>query len=291
MEEIPDFDNPFIFNLRIFKVHRSINPLIFPIFDHHNGINQFLLMKKLYTLLLSFALLQASFAQDNSTSPKTPAGGRPNIPSDLSFEFGFNLLNNRPEDLKTKFFGSRSINVYYQYPVSIGGKSSGFTLNPGIGIGSDRYSFDKTSNLFNDPKIGPESSTFRPVSDVYGKDIKLEKNLAKTTYLEVPIDFTYHVNKKNYSKGFRVSLGGRVGYLIDASTRIKYTESTGLKREVQDSQNFGFEKLRYGISLKAGSPGFYAWSYFGLNSLFQENKGPFKTEAAQISFGLAFKVF
>lgn len=248
-------------------------------------------MKKLYTLLLSFALLQASFAQDNSTTSKIPAGGRPNIPSDLSFEFGFNLLNNRPEDLKTKFFGSRSMNVYYQFPVSLGGKSSGFTLNPGIGIGSDRYSFDKNSNLFNNPLVGPESSIFRPVTDVYGKDIKIERNLATTTYLEVPIDFTYHVNKTNYSKGFRVSLGGRVGYLIDATTRIKYTEKTGLKREVQDSQNFGFEKLRYGISLKAGSPGFYAWSYFGLNSLFQENKGPFKTQAAQISFGLAFKVF
>jgi hypothetical protein len=51
------------------------------------------------------------------------------------------------------------------------------------------------------------------------------------------------------------------------------------------------EKIRYGVTLKAGSPGFYAWGYLGLNNLFQDQKGPFKTEASQISFGLAFKLF
>lgn len=248
-------------------------------------------MKKIYTLLLAFTLISSSFAQEVTKKSKTPAGGRPNIPSDLTFEFGFNRLNNRPEDLKTKFLGSRSVNIYYQYPFALGGNASGFTINPGFGIGIDRYSFENTSNLFNNPLVGPESSTFLPISDIYAKDIQLERNLFSTTYLEVPIDFTYHLNKTNYSKGFRVSLGGKVGYLLDATTRIRYTETTGLKRDIRDTQNFGMEKIRYGLSLKAGSPGFYAWGYFGLNSLFQQNAGPSSTEATHISFGLAFKVF
>jgi hypothetical protein len=248
-------------------------------------------MKKLYTILLAFTLIQSSFAQESTKQPKTPAGGRPNIPSDLVFEFGFNMLNNRPEDIKTKFFGSRTFNIYYQYPFAVGGKSSGFTLNPGIGIGTDRFAFDKGSNLFNNPVVGPESSVFKPAKEVFGTDIILEKNIAKTTYVEVPIDLTYHVNRTNYSKGFRVSLGAKVGYLTNAQTVIKYNDKNKLTREVRDIQNFGLEKIRYGVTLKAGSPGFYAWGYLGLNNLFQDQKGPFKTEASQISFGLAFKLF
>ena len=79
-------------------------------------------MKKIYTLLLAFALIQGAFAQDSlqvAKKSKTPIGGRPNIPSDLKFEFGFNQLNNKSEDLSMRFFASRTFNVYYQYPVSI----------------------------------------------------------------------------------------------------------------------------------------------------------------------------
>lgn len=291
MEEIIEIDKQFIFNLRIIKNHTGINPLRFPIFGLSNALKRSHLMKKIYTFLLVFALIQSSFGQEATKSSKTPAGGRPNIPSDLTLEFGFSRLNNRPEELKTRFFGSRTVNVYYQYPIALGGKASGFTINPGIGIGIDRYSFNGTSNLFNAPSIGIESSEFIPVADVYGKDIELKRNLTSTTYLDVPIDFTYHLNKTNYSKGFRVSLGAKVGYLLDAKTRIKYIEKSGLVRDINDYQNFGFEKIRYGISLKAGSPGFYIWGYYGLNGLFQEDQGPFRTGANQISFGLAFKVF
>lgn len=284
-------DGPFIFDLRIFKNETGVNPSIFPIFERLNALKQHILMKKIYTFFLVFALIQSIFAQEATKKTKIPAGGRPNIPSDLTIEFGFNRLNNRPEDFKTRFFGSRSVNIYYQYPFALGGSASGFTVNPGFGIGIDRYSFENTSNLFNNPSVGAESSTFRPVSDIYGKDIQMERNLFSNTYVEVPIDFTYYLNKTNYSKGFRISLGGRVGYLLDATTRIRYTETTGLKRDIRDSQNFGMEQIRYGLSLKAGSPGFYAWSYFGLNSLFQQNAGPSSTDATHISFGLAFKVF
>ena len=61
--------------------------------------------------LLAFTL--NAQAQDSApTSPKTPIGGRPNIPNDLSIEFGLNQLTNRPADLTLNLFGSRTFNVY-----------------------------------------------------------------------------------------------------------------------------------------------------------------------------------
>jgi len=251
-------------------------------------------MKKIYTFLLAFALIQTAFAQDTleiAKKPKAPIGGRPNIPSDLKFEFGFNQLNNRSEDMSIGFIGSRTFNVYYQYPVSIFGDASGFTMDIGVGVGTDKYSFKNDQTLYNNPAIGPESSVLKDITDVLGDDIKINKNVVAANYFDIPLDFTYHFNKTNYSKGFKVSVGGKFGYLYESHTKLNYEDSDGLKRKIKDSQNYGFEKFRYGLSLKAGSPGFYVWSYFGLNQVFQEGKGPNSSKATQINFGVAINVF
>ncbi|PZX56543.1 porin family protein [Algoriphagus chordae] len=251
-------------------------------------------MKKIYTLLLAFLLIQGAFAQDSlqvAKKSKTPIGGRPNIPSDLKFEFGFNQLNNRSEDLGVNFFASRTFNVYYQYPISIFGKDSGITMDLGIGIGSDKYGFKDDQTLYNNPALGPESSVLRDITDVLGDDINIKKNVVAANYVDIPLDFTYHFNKTNHSKGFQVSVGGKFGYLYEAHTKVKYENSDKLKRQIKDSQNYGLEKFRYGISVKAGSQGFYAWSYFGLNQVFQKGMGPNSTEATQINFGIGVNVF
>jgi hypothetical protein len=247
-------------------------------------------MKKLFVLALTVFSLNQLLAQETETKPKTPIGGRPNIVSDLNIEFGFNLLNNRPADLETKFFGSRTINFSYQFPIQLGEKT-GFTLNPGFGIGSDKLEFSDAKNLFLNPTLGPESSRLLPVKDIHGTTIDLKKNNFTANYFEVPLDLRYHFNKNNYSKSFRVSVGAKVGMLYEAHSKIKYESSTKGNVKLKDTQNYGLEKFRYAISVKAGSPGFYVWSNFYLNDMWQAGRGPFSTEASQINFGLAVSVF
>jgi hypothetical protein len=248
-------------------------------------------MKKLLTLSLAILAFQMVQAQDSETKPKTPIGGRPNIPADLNFEFGFNQLTNRPEDLSIDFLGSRTFNVSLQYPINILGKGSGFTINPGFGVGSDKLKFDGAKNLFLNPLLGAESSRLQEVSAVYGLNLRLIANNFSANYLEIPLDITYHLNKRNYSKSFKFSVGGKVGFLYEAHTKIKYENATYDKRKVKDAQNYGLEKIRYAISVKAGSPGFYVWGNFFLNDMWQAGRGPFGTDASQINFGLAVSVF
>lgn len=248
-------------------------------------------MKKLLTLSLAILAFQMVQAQDSETKPKTPIGGRPNIPADLNFEFGFNQLTNRPEDLSIEFIGSRTFNASLQFPIPVFGEGSGFTINPGFGVGSDKFQFGDSKNLFQNPLLGAESSRLQDVTAVYGSNIKLNANNFSANYLEVPIDIRYHINKRNYAKSFRFSIGGKVGFLYEAHTKIKYESATVDKRKVKDSQNYGLEKIRYAISVKAGSPGFYVWGNFYLNDMWQAGRGPFATEASQINFGLAVTVF
>jgi hypothetical protein len=248
-------------------------------------------MKKLLTLSLAILAFQMVQAQDSETKPKTPIGGRPNIPADLNFEFGFNQLTNRPEDLSIDFIGSRTFNASIQYPINIFGKGSGFTINPGFGVGSDKLKFDGAKNLTLNPLLGAESSRLQEVSAMYGPNIRLIANNFSANYLEIPLDIRYHLNKKNYSKSFRFSVGGKVGFLYEAHTKIKYENATYGKRKVKDTQNYGLEKIRYAITVKAGSPGFYVWGNFFLNDMWQAGRGPFGTDASQINFGLAVTVF
>ncbi len=248
-------------------------------------------MKKLFTLSLAILFFQLVQAQETETKPKSPIGGRPNIPSDLNFEFGFNQLTNRPSDIGVDFIGSRTFNISYQFPINLFGENSGFTLNPGFGIGSDKIEFTSDENLFINPTLGRESSRLLDVKDVYGENINLKKNNFAANYFEIPLDLRYHLNKNNYRKSFRFSVGGKVGFLYNAHTKVKYESAEFDKRKIKDSQNYGLEKIRYAISVKAGSPGFYVWGNFYLNDVWQAGRGPFATEASQINFGVAVSVF
>ena len=248
-------------------------------------------MKKLLTLAFLAFTLNAQAQESAPTSPKTTIGGRPNIPNDLSIEFGLNQLTNRPEDLALNLFGSRTFNVYYQKPFKLFGDQSGFVLSPGIGIATNKFSFKDNENLFRSSTLGAESSVLKEVKSVYGTTIDIKSNSLAVNYLEVPIELQYHVNKKDYSKSFRVSLGARVGYLYQAHTKISFDSPTTGAVKIKQSENYGLEKIRYGLNFKAGSPGFYVWTTYYLNPLWQVDRGPFKTEANQVSFGLAIGLF
>ncbi|GAB2496442.1 MAG: PorT family protein [Cytophagales bacterium] len=248
-------------------------------------------MKKLLILALALFSLNAVQAQETEKKPKTPIGGRPNIPSDLNFEFGFNILTNRPADLKTNFFPSRTFNISYQFPVPVGGEASGFTINPGIGIASDKLQFADDNNLFRNEDLGPESSELVDVTEVYGDDLILKANNFAMNYFEVPLELRYHFNKTNYSKSFRIAVGGKVGFLYEAHTKTKYETADTGKVKVKTSENYGVEKIRYAVTVKVGSPGFYAWGNFFLNDVWQAGRGPFANQASQINFGIAVTVF
>ena len=188
-------------------------------------------MKKLLTLAL-IALSFIAKAQDSETKPKTPIGGRPNIPNDLNIEFGFNQLTNRPADLSLNFFGSRSFHVYYQVPIKIFGEKSGFTVNPGFGIGSEKFSFQ--------PEIMYSRQGYS-----FGDDI------VALNYLNIPLMGKYYI-----TKGFSVEAGPQIGFLLSAKnekTDVKDLFNTfdfglnfGLGYKFENGLNFG---ARYNLGL------------------------------------------
>ncbi len=248
-------------------------------------------MKKILTLAILAFALNAQAQDTTNESPKTPNGGRPNIPNDLTVEFGWTQLTNRPADIALNFLGSRSFNVYYQKPFRLFGETSGFVLSPGIGVSTNKFSFKDDENLFRSSTLGAESSVLKDVKSVYGTGIEVKTNNLAVNYLEIPVDLQYNVNKKDYSKSFRVSLGARVGMLYQSHTKVSFDSPKTGAVKIKQTENYGLEKFRYGLHLKAGSPGFNVWATYYLSPMWQADRGPFNTEANQVSFGLAIGLF
>lgn len=127
-------------------------------------------MKRLIPILFVFVLPLSVYAQKKDIT--NPLKGRPDLKGDLFLDFGFNMLNNRPAEMNSRFFPSKTVNVYFQRPINLGEKS-GFTLNPGIGFGLDKLAFKDDMMLVNDPDKGTNSSQLVNVEDVYGEGIRL----------------------------------------------------------------------------------------------------------------------
>lgn len=245
-------------------------------------------MKRLTVVLLAYLISFSSFAQEKE---KTPIGGRPDIKGDLSIDIGFNTLNNKPDELATSLFPSRTFNISYQFPVKLFGENSGVTFNPGLGLGLDKFAFKGNQNLFNDPLKGPTSSQLLEVKDVYGDEITIGKNNVALNYVDIPLEFRYHFNKTNYDKGMRIAVGGKIGFLFDSQTKISYTDENDLERKIKDKQSYGINPIRYGILARIGTAGLNVWGYYGLNEVFSKDKGPFNSKTNQINFGLSVALF
>tara|TARA_R110002049_G_scaffold3836_1_gene28149 strand:+ start:419 stop:1153 length:735 start_codon:yes stop_codon:yes gene_type:complete len=239
--------------------------------------------------IISFILL-ITFQLQAQEKERTSIGGRPNIKGDLFLDFGFNMLNNRPDDLNTRFIASRVVNVYYQTQIDLG-ENTGFTFNPGFGLGLEKLAFKDQMTLVSDPDKAVNSSMLVPISGVYGADASVSSNTMAINYFDVPLEFRYHVNKKDYNSGIRVAVGGKIGLLYNAHSKISFTDGDGLEQKIKNSQNFGLNPIRYGVYTRLGFPGFNVWGYYGLNGVFEGNKGPYGTESTQFNFGLSVALF
>src|SRR5690606_33690517 len=129
------------------------------------------------------------------------------------------------------------------------------------------------------------------IRTIYGEDVEISVNTTAINYLDIPLEFRYHLNKNDYSKGFRFALGGKVGFLMNAHTKVEITEPSGLTKKIKTRQDLGLSPIRYGVYSRVGLAGFNLWAYYGLNQVFKEGQGPFATEATQFNFGISVALF
>lgn len=227
-------------------------------------------------LLVALAFLYSSCLYSQSAST-------PDLPGALRIQLGSNFLIDSPDSLDTGFWGSKAFNAQYLYSVRLG--KSAFSLHPGFGIGTDKFSFDKNVTLVRNID---GSVSIKPLEAIEFGEVK--KTKLATTYFEVPLELRFHFNKDNFKKTFKLAVGGKVGILIGSHTKIKnirLDEGQTLKTK----GNFELSRFRYGLQGSLGYAGISVYYYYGLNEMFVKGRGPEATQTFQTQVGLAISIF
>ncbi|MDQ3395615.1 MAG: PorT family protein [Bacteroidota bacterium] len=249
-------------------------------------------MKKLCLLLWCLLFLNAAYANDNNGPGKAEkendsnqgqkqeaTEASPNFPGSLRIGFALSFLRDAPEDMKLGWWKSRSVDIYYILDLPLG--NSRFTFNPGIGLGIERFGFMRP--------VAFDRISEQEVQIVNIDALNPSKSLLNANYLDIPLELKYHFGATMYS-GFNIAVGGRVGYLIDAKTKVNYEEN-GSAIKLKTKDDFNLNKLRYGVTARVGLGRFNLFYYQNLSPLFKSNQGPSSTDMYHFKAGISFSAF
>jgi hypothetical protein len=220
---------------------------------------------------------------------------RPDLPGNFMIDLGFNRAITPPKDFSQGFWGSRTVNVFYQYPIRFG--KSKFSLNTGIGLSLERWKFRNGFTLRDTveldaagdvAEIQTEQYNLVRASSILG--VSARKSMFVTNYLEVPVEFRFDTRPEDLARSFNVAVGGRIGVLYDAFTKLKYEEK-GEMITLKNKRSFGLNQIRYGVYLRFGVGGFTWFVNYNLSDTFAKEKGPAGTTMNSFTAGISINGF
>ena len=227
-------------------------------------------MKKIFSLAICAFLASTLLAQ---TIPETPKKKEPinlsNRANDhLLVQLGYTAWAGIPDTINTAGL-SKSINAYFMFDFP-------FKTNPklsmafGPGISSDHMIFTKT-------RIGIKESTpeigFTNAADTN----HFKKTKLAIVYFEAPIEFRYSADPLT-GKGFKTSIGVKVGTLLNAHTRnTKFENKNGGSLgsfTLKEASKTFFNKTRLSVMGRVGMGHISLYGSYQLTPVFKDGSGP-----------------
>jgi hypothetical protein len=251
-------------------------------------------MKKILSSVVFLLVVISGFAQDE-TVKKTP---KPSIPGTFMIDLGLNQAINKPDTWKQGGWGSRTVNLYYQYGIRFG--RSKFSFNPGIGISMERWKFKDNATLIDTIELVsyPNGAASPDQVEQYNllSPLRIYPQLAEKSqlianYVEIPLEFRFDTKPEDISRSINIAIGGRVGLLFDSKTKVKYKDAEGDIVKVKNKQTYGLQNFRYGVYTRFGIGGFNLFTFYNLSDVFQKGKGPLGQDFNSITFGISVNGF
>lgn len=231
-------------------------------------------MMKFKIFILLLALSIPAFSQDIDTIKPTKYFASDQIIYELNNNYWLNL----PEKVKINNI-SLSSNIYLMFPLI--GKHSNVSFAAGLGVGSGSV---RNNSL---PQDSAGISRFNVIPDT----IKYSHNKFVTTYLELPLELRFMTNPDSKNRSFKITLGGKVGYLVGKHYKYNGYDFYSETQEKIKFKIFRVKNLlpyRYGVYARIGYGKFALSGFYSLTTLFEESKGP---EVVPLTFGLTLLLF
>ncbi len=235
-------------------------------------------MKKIFWLIVCVWMSLPLLAQEED-----PATEQRNVTRDrITLEFVHNnwIWDQKPDGVETKWH-SRGINFLYTYDIQIA-NSNNISIAPGIGISN--------ANIFTNARLGFDTleNIVNTSLTAFAEDLTVNKNKIGTTHLIVPIELRLRTNPNKSNKTWKLGLGVRVGYLLEAKNKYKGSDvfqNTSREISFKEKGLFNFNRFKYAGTLRIGYGSFNLFGEYSLATLLQKNRGP---EIHPISIGITF---
>ena len=238
----------------------------------------------LITTFSGVALAQTDSGTETKAEPRsTPS---PDFPGEFIIDYGINYFTDPVPEMKTRVWKSPTWNIIYGYPVNFG--ESRFSFNPGLGLGIEGFAFDAPVTLYDSLGI----TTLVPITDLpqYEDATVIDYTKLSTIHLDLPLEFRVNSRRNDPKRSWFLSLGGKVGVLINTTTKIKYAENGSTKLN-KNRYNYQVSSYRYGFVGRIGYGPFSFWGYYRGNLMFRGNKTEGFTNPGSFSFGISLSTF
>ncbi len=205
-------------------------------------------------IILLFSLIASSFTQAQSLSES--AMKKVTIGLDVFTDIWFNAPTN--VDIRAV---NPSANTYLTYNFTVG-KSKNLTFGMGLGIGNhNMYSNDGVIE-----NVKGDTIRYVPLDPA----LSMKRSKLSVTYLEVPLELRFKSHK-----GFKVSIGFKLGYLIDSKEKyVGNTVANGPLQVVKRKRLSQLNTFSYSPTFRVGYKSFNLFFSYALGPVFRVDHGP-----------------
>ena len=219
-------------------------------------------MKK-YFAILALLFIQSStlFAQDVVGTDSKISIQKPSRDF-IMLELLYNGWTNTPDSIHTGGLG-RGFNAFlcYDFPI----KKSHFSFATGLGINVNNIYLDNQKIVNTDTG----ASAVARFKDTSG----LSKYKLTTSYLTAPFELRFFGNNENRNKGFKAAIGLRVGLLVGAHTKDKYSVGGSTIVDKENTTRY-LNKWEFTATARVGYGNFYLIGAYNLTPMYKEGSGP-----------------
>jgi len=169
------------------------------------------------------------------------------VPGDIMVDVGMNFWDVSSDGIDQGAWPSKSVAIYF---AKRKGLNNNFSFIYGLGLGLDKIEFGNSNSIFSANDTVSAYFGSIPLDTTFA----IKKNRLASTYLEIPLEIRYHIGGTENGEGPFIGVGGIVGLMMNAHSKLKYDNGSELVVQKVKGR-YDLSGIRYAAQFRFGFKG------------------------------------